>query len=112
LRVDMINYVRKAEPDYPTPPAPAATTLGDVIYRDRNRTRVSEEEWVRLVREVAAGDQAALHSIYERTNRIVFTLILRITANRETAEELTIDIFHDVWRRASTYDPANGSVTG
>jgi RNA polymerase sigma-70 factor (ECF subfamily) len=32
--------------------------------------------------------------------------------NRETAEELTIDVFHDVWRRASSYDPANGSVVG
>src|SRR5438046_672187 len=26
----------------------------------------------------------------------------------ETAEELTLDVFHDVWRKASTYDPANG----
>jgi hypothetical protein len=28
------------------------------------------------------------------------------------AEELTVDVFHDVWRRASTYDPAGGSVVG
>jgi RNA polymerase sigma-70 factor, ECF subfamily len=39
-------------------------------------------------------------------------LIMRITANRETAEELTIDVFHDVWRRASRYDAANGTVLG
>jgi len=37
---------------------------------------------------------------------------VRITNNRETAEELTIDVFYDVWRRASAYDPAGGSVVG
>src|SRR5437764_2316254 len=45
-------------------------------------------------------------------HRMVFTLIMRITANRETAEELTVDVFHDVWRRASAYDAANGTVLG
>jgi len=50
--------------------------------------------------------------LFERTHRLVFTLIVRITNNRETAEELTLDVFHDVWRRASTYDPAGGSVVG
>src|SRR3546814_13011070 len=65
-----------------------------------------------LVQSMAAGDQLALHALYERAHRPVFTLIMRITANRETAEELTIDVFHDVWRRASRYDPANGTVLG
>jgi RNA polymerase sigma-70 factor (ECF subfamily) len=37
---------------------------------------------------------------------------MRITGSRETAEELTLDVFHDVWRRASGYDPANGTVLG
>jgi RNA polymerase sigma-70 factor (ECF subfamily) len=74
--------------------------------------RVSEQVWVALVRSVAAGDQRALHALYAQTHRLVFTLIVRITANRETAEELTLDVFHDVWRRASTYDPAGGSVIG
>ena len=43
---------------------------------------------------------------------VPYTLIVRVTANRETAEELTLDVFHDVWRRASHFDPANGTVLG
>jgi RNA polymerase sigma-70 factor (ECF subfamily) len=87
-------------------------TLGDILDADKSRVRVSEDEWLQLVRAVANGDQRALHSIYEQTHRIVFTLIVRITANQETAEEVTLDVFYDVWRKASTYDPANGSVVG
>jgi RNA polymerase sigma-70 factor (ECF subfamily) len=67
---------------------------------------------VDLVQSIAAGDQLALHALYERTYRVVFTLIMRIANNRETAEELTLDVFHDVWRRASRYDAANGTVLG
>ena len=84
-------------------------TLGDLLNVSKG---VSEKDWFRLVQSIAARDQLALHSLYEQTHRIVFTLIVRITSSRETAEELTLDVFHDVWRRASTYDPANGSVLG
>ena len=91
---------------------PVPKTLGDLLYADKAKVRVSEEDWVMLIRAVAGGDQLALHSLYERTHRIVFTLIVRITNNRETAEEVTLDVFHDVWRRASSYDPAGGSVVG
>jgi len=89
-----------------------AKSLGDILYADSEKVRVSEKEWVALVHAVAERDQFALHSLYEKAHRIVFTLILRITASRETAEEVTIDVFHDVWRKASTYDPANGPVVG
>ena len=88
------------------------TTLGDLLYANEARPHVSEKDWVRLVQSIAGGDQAALHALYTRTHRIVFTLIVRINGNRATAEELTLDVFHDVWRRASTYDPAGGSVVG
>jgi RNA polymerase sigma-70 factor, ECF subfamily len=87
-------------------------TLGDLLYADKAKTPVPERDWVRLVESIAAGDQRALHALYERTYRIVFTLIVRMTNNRETAEELTLDVFHDVWRRASTYDSAGGTVVG
>jgi RNA polymerase sigma-70 factor (ECF subfamily) len=87
-------------------------TLGDVLYAGKSKASVPEAEWVALVRSVAEGNQAALHALYERAHRPVFTLIVRMTANRETAEELTLDVFHDVWRRAARYDPAGGTVLG
>ena len=86
-------------------------TLADVLYA-RSKAPVAEQDWARLVHSIAAGDQLALHAPYERAHRIVFTLMMRMPASRETAEELTIDVFHDVWRRASGYDPENGTVLG
>jgi RNA polymerase sigma-70 factor (ECF subfamily) len=90
----------------------ARNTLGNLLYADKARVRVTEDDWLKIVRSIAAGDQAALHSLYEQTHRLVFTLIMRITQNRETAEELTLDVYHDVWRKASAYSPAGGPVVG
>jgi len=87
-------------------------TLGDVLYARKSIVPVSEADWVALVRAIAGGDEHALHALYERAHRPVFTLIMRITANRHTAEELTLDVFHDAWRRAARYDPADGTVLG
>ena len=90
-----------------SPPA----TLGDLLFAAREPAP-AETEWVALVRSIAARDERAMHALYDRTHRVVFTLIMRITRSRETAEEVTLDVFHDVWRRASGYDPAYGSVVG
>jgi|GEM_PF-211324 len=90
----------------------APATLGDVLYAKPWQPLVPEREWTDLVRAVAARDQRALHELYDRTSRLVFTLAMRISCNRETAEELTLDVFHEIWRRASYYDPANGTVLG
>jgi RNA polymerase sigma-70 factor (ECF subfamily) len=84
-------------------------TLGDVLYA-KPTASTPEQDWAALVQSIAAGDQLALHALYERSHRIVFTLMMRLTANRETAEELTIDVFHDIWRRASRYEAENGTV--
>jgi RNA polymerase sigma-70 factor (ECF subfamily) len=108
----MISPVSVARRDDPDQHGPQPKTLGDLLYADKSKVPVSEKEWASLVQSIAAGNQHALHLLYERTHRIVFTLIVRITNNRETADELTVDVFHDVWRRASTYDPAGGSVVG
>ena len=101
---EFVGMVKERTQDSPA-------TLGDVLYA-KSKARVPEHDWAALVQAIAAGDQVALHALYDMAHRIVFTSIMRITANRETAEELTIDVFHDVWRRASRYDAANGTVLG
>lgn len=93
-------------------PDDAAGTLGALLYSDTTRARVSEQDWVALVNAIAQRDQAALRALYERANRVVFTLVMRVTGNRQTAEELTVDVFHDVWRRAAQYDANGGTVLG
>jgi DNA-directed RNA polymerase specialized sigma24 family protein len=99
------------EPDKNAPQAPART-LGDVLYSSPSQARESEKNWVRLAQAVAAGERSALHPLYQRAHRPVFTLLMRLTSNRETAEELTVEIFDDLWRKAARYDPAKGTVLG
>lgn len=98
---------RQAPQQADTPSA----TLGDILFAGPGQP-TPESEWAALVRAIASRDEQALHALYRRTNRIVFTLSLRITGSRETAEEVALDVFHEVWRRAPDYDPAEGSVVG
>lgn len=88
------------------------TTLGQLLYADRAATPCPEAEWVQLVAAIGAGDQQALRALYERSHRLVFTLAVRICQDRAIAEEVTLDVFHDVWRRSVDYDPKNGTVVG
>ena len=94
----------------PETAAAAPGTLGAVLYANQPRAPEAERDWVALVRAVAKGDQVALHALFERTYRPVFTLIMRLRPERETAEALTLDVFVDLWRRAQVYDPAQGTV--
>ena len=87
-------------------------TLGALLYADDSKDRVSEDEWFALVQAIAAGDQLSLRALFERTHRLVYTLSVRITNDPQTAEELTVDVFHDIWRRAGSYDAADGTVLG
>ena len=90
----------------------SAKTLGEILYSSSSQPLASEKNWVRLVRSLAAGDTAALHALYERAHRPVYTLILRLTGSRETAEELTLELFDDVWRGADPYQVSKGTVLG
>jgi RNA polymerase sigma-70 factor (ECF subfamily) len=83
-----------------------------VLYANSARSRTCEAEWTALVQAIAGGDQLALQILYGRIHRLVFTLAVRIVRSRETAEEITVDVFHDVWKRASTYDASGGTVVG
>ena len=94
------------------PPESQPLTLGDVLYANNGQALVFEDMWVGLVRSIAARDQLALHALYTQMYGVVFTWIARIDSSWEAAEDVTLDVFHDVWRTAARYDPAGGSVVG
>lgn len=68
-----------------------------------------DQEWAQLIALTAQGDQTALATLYDRTSPQVFGLVLRILNNREAAEEVTLDVYTQVWRQAHTYNEARGA---
>jgi DNA-directed RNA polymerase specialized sigma24 family protein len=94
------------------PPQSERLTLGDILYPSSSQAVVSESDWAALVQAMALGGGQALKALYKRTHRLVFTLLVRITGNRQLAEELMLDTFCDAWRQSSRFDPANATVLG
>lgn len=68
-----------------------------------------DHEWAQLIARIAQGDQAALATFYDRTSPQVFGFICKILNNREAAEEVTLDVYTQVWRQAHTYDQRRGA---
>ncbi|MGA9772062.1 MAG: sigma-70 family RNA polymerase sigma factor [Blastocatellia bacterium] len=77
--------------------------------QDSLELRTRDQDWVALIKKVAAGDNAALTSLYDSTSRLVFGLILRIVGERATAEEVLLDVFTQVWRQSGAYDTNRGA---
>jgi RNA polymerase sigma-70 factor, ECF subfamily len=68
-----------------------------------------DAELTELVRQIAQGDQPALATLYDTTNRLVFGLILRVVNDHGAAEEVLMDVYTQVWRQAPNYDTGRGS---
>jgi len=76
---------------------------------DTAESRKRDQELIDLVRKIAEGDQSALATLYDSTNRLVYGLILRVLSDASTAEEVLLDVYTQVWRQASTYDTSRGA---
>jgi RNA polymerase sigma-70 factor (ECF subfamily) len=64
-----------------------------------------------LVRELAAGSEAALGILYDRYGDAIFAAAYRLTSDREVAEEVVQETFLTLWNRAETFDPSAGSLS-
>jgi len=71
--------------------------------------REEEPNWVDTLRRAAAGDQTALGEFYDATSPMVLGLVRRIVIDPSTAEEIALDVYRQVWRKASTYDEEKGT---
>jgi RNA polymerase sigma-70 factor (ECF subfamily) len=63
-----------------------------------------------LVLEVAAGSQDALAALYDRYGDAVFAASIRLTSDRQVAEEVVQETFLALWNRAELFDPNTGSL--
>jgi RNA polymerase sigma-70 factor (ECF subfamily) len=68
----------------------------------------SEERWAALIDRIAVSDLTALAELYDQTSRLVYGLVLRIVVNPADAEDVTFDVYTQIWKQASRFDFGRG----
>ncbi len=74
-----------------------------------NGPHVPDDE--NLIRLISERQSAALGLLYDRYGRLVFSLALQVTSDAAVAEEITQEVFLQIWNKANTYQAAQGKVT-
>ena len=64
------------------------------------------------MRALAKGDAAALEQLYDRYAPLAMAVCLRVLRDFGRAEETTIDVFAELWRKPDRYDAQRGGVRG
>jgi RNA polymerase sigma-70 factor (ECF subfamily) len=65
-----------------------------------------------LVKRIVARDESALAALYDRYAGMLSSVLNRILRDTQAAEEILQDIFYQLWRTASQFDPSRGSLPG
>jgi RNA polymerase sigma-70 factor, ECF subfamily len=81
-------------------------TSKSILDGFENRTNLAE-----IILRMAKTDQSALAEFYDRTSRLVYGLVQRIVNNPSIAEEVTLDVFLQVWGQAEQYSESRGAPT-
>lgn len=67
-----------------------------------------EEAQTQLLRRIAAHDCQALAEFYDQSADLIFSVAVRILGDAVEAEEVTQDVFVQIWNKAGTFDGALG----
>lgn len=70
-----------------------------------------EISWRAYVERARAGDQESLARLYDESSHLVYTVAYRILGHAADAEEVTLDVYTQVWRDAVKFSPERGTVS-
>jgi len=65
--------------------------------------------WGQFITAAAAGEQQALARLYDESSRLVYSIAYRILGNGADADEVTLDVYTQVWRHAHSYSSERGT---
>src|SRR4051812_28263757 len=79
------------------------------ICPERERTAISQQDWVLMHRE-AAGDDQAVAELYDRFGSLVYKVARQCLTSQAEAEDAVQEIFVRVWQRAGRCDPRRAKL--
>lgn len=77
---------------------------------DRPEEVSSADRLQALLERVATGDQAAFSELYDQLVPRVLGLITRLLRDRAQSEEVTQEVFLEIWQTATRFDPNKGGA--
>ena len=63
-----------------------------------------------IIAQVATGDQTAFAALYDQLAPTLFGVIRRVLRDPSQAEEVTQEVFVEIWKQAARFDGERGSV--
>ncbi len=63
-----------------------------------------------LMARVAGGDQSAFAELYDQLAPMVYGIVRRVVRDPTHSEEVTQEVFVELWRKAARFDSARGRV--
>lgn len=66
--------------------------------------------WLGLLERIARGDSQGIAALYDASSRLVYSLALRILGDSGDAEEVTMDVYLQVWRSATHFNRERGNA--
>lgn len=73
-------------------------------------SQMDDADLERCIAAVAAGDQAAFARLYDVLAPTVFGVVKRVVRDPAQSEEVTQEVFVEVWRNAARFDTGRGIV--
>lgn len=76
---------------------------------DSTKRSPPADEADQLLLATANGDMVAFERLYRATSPRLFAVCLRLLPRRSEAEDVLQEVYSNVWRKASQFDPAKAS---
>ena len=110
------NTTKNRQPSAPVRRNTAKNAIADAgeMPSQANKLPSAEDDVAlcAMVDEIAGESEDALARFYDVTVSRVYGVALRIVRTPEMAEEVTSDVYMQVWRHAVRYDASRGRVLG
>lgn len=76
---------------------------------EHNGSKGTPRRYQATLEGVARREPASLETLYRETRSKIFAIAVRILRCPEAAEEVTQDVYLQVWRQAPAFDPTRGN---
>ena len=74
------------------------------------RSKEQDEADLKLMRRIAANEEAAVAELYDRFGSLVFRMAYQAMSTRAEAEDAVQEVFVRLWRTAERFDPSRAAL--